>query len=65
MDAAGGSGPAHDAGLGFLDVPAGRLLAPVVAAAAGVGVALVRRAVRPWDDVVDVAVDGLGVAAGG
>jgi hypothetical protein len=65
VGAAGGRGPAQHAGFGLLSLPAGGLLAAVVAAAAGVGVALVGGAVGVGNDVVDVAVDGLGAAAGG
>ena len=61
----GGGGPAGDAGFCFLDVPAGGLLAAVVAAAGWVQVALAGGPLGVGDGVVEVAVDGLGAAAGG
>jgi hypothetical protein len=63
--AAVGEGPAGDAWLGLLDVPAGGLLGAMVASAFRAEVALVGRAVGPGCGVVEVAVDGLGAAAGG
>ena len=65
MGAAGGEGPAEDAGLGLLDVPAGGLLGAVVGAAFGAEVALVGGALGVGGGVVEVGVDGLGLAAGG
>ena len=62
--AAGRGGPAHDAGLGFLDVPPGGLLAAMMPAAERMQTALAGGAVGVGDDVVEVAVDGLPVAAG-
>jgi hypothetical protein len=47
------------------DVPAGCLLGPVVAAALGVEIALAGGAVGVGDRVVEVAVEGLGVAGRG
>src|ERR1700678_3471108 len=60
-----GEGPTDDAGLGLLHVPARRLLAAMVPSALRSEVALVGRAVGPGGGVILVAVDGLGVAAGG
>ena len=60
-----GEGPADDAGFGLLDLPAGGLFAAMVPSAFRAEVALVGRAVGPGGGVVLVAVDGLGVAAGG
>src|SRR5580698_9591489 len=60
-----GGGPAHDAGLGLLEFPAGGVLGVVVAFAQGAEVALAGRAGGVGDCVVDLAGDGLGAAAGG
>jgi hypothetical protein len=60
-----GEGPTDDAGLGLLHLPAGGLLAAMVPSALRSEVALVGRAVGPGGGVILVAVDGLGVAAGG
>ncbi len=65
VGAAGRGGPADDAGLCFLDVPAGGLLAAVVASARGVQIALAGGPFGVWDDMVEVAVHGLGAAAAG
>ena len=62
--AAGGCGPVHDAGLGLGEPPAGGLLASVVATAGGGQVALAGDAGGVGEGVVEVAVDGLGAAAG-
>ena len=51
--------------MGLLDVPAGGLFAAMVPSAFGAEVALIGRAVRIGGRVVEVAVDGLGAAAGG
>jgi hypothetical protein len=61
---AGGGGPAHDAGLGLLEFPAGGVLGVVVAFAGGGEVSLAGRPGRVRDGVVDLAGDGLGAAAG-
>jgi hypothetical protein len=60
-----GEGPAHDAWLKLLDLPAGCLLGTVVTSALRAEVALVGWAVGPGGCVVLVAVDRLSVAAGG
>ena len=65
MGAGVGEGPADDAGFGLLDLPAWGLFAAMVPSAFRAEVALVGRAVGPGGGVVLVAVDGLGVAAGG
>ena len=65
VGAAGGEGPAEEARLGLLGLPAGGLLRAVVGAALGAEVALVGGALRVGRGVVEVGVDGLGLAAGG
>ena len=65
VSAAGRGRPHDSAGVGLGDVPARGLLDPVMTAALRVEVALVGGAVRVGDGVVEVAVDGLGVAGGG
>ena len=65
VGAAAGEGPTDDAGFGLLDVPAGGLFAAMVPSAFWSEIALIGRAVGPGGGVVSVAVDGLGVAAGG
>ena len=62
--AAGWCGPVHDAGLGLAELPAGCLLAPVVAAAGGGEVALAGDAGGVGEGVVEVAERGVGAAAG-
>jgi hypothetical protein len=65
VGAAAGEGPTDDAGFGLLDVPAGGLFAAMVPSAFRSEVALIGRSAGPRGGVVLVAVDGLGVAAGG
>src|ERR1700678_2763221 len=65
VGAAVGQRPAGGAGLGLLDVPAGCLLGAVVASAFGAEVALAAGAFGVGLGVVEVAVDGLGVAPRG
>jgi hypothetical protein len=65
VGAAVGERPANDAGFGLFDFPAGCLLAAMVPSAFRAEVALAGLAVGVGDGVVEVAVDGLGVAAGG
>ena len=65
MAASIGQRPAGGAGLGLLHLPARRLLGPMVASAFGAEVALVGGTLGVGDCVVQVAVDGLSVAAGG
>ena len=62
---AGGGGPAHDAGLGLLEFPAGCVLGVVVPLTERAEVALAGGAGRVGDGVVDLGGDGLGAAAGG
>src|ERR1700733_12488133 len=62
--ASGGEGPAEDAGLGLLDLPARSLFRAMVSAALGAQVALVGGAFGVRGGVVQVRVDGLGLAAG-
>src|SRR6516225_7023224 len=64
VGAAGGGGPAHDAGLWLAEPPAGRLLAPMVPAADRSQAALTGEPGRVGDAVVQVAEAGLGAAAG-
>ena len=65
MGPAGRGGPAHDARSRFLDIPPGSLLTTMVATAGGVQIAFAGRPFRVGDNVVEVAVDGLGTAARG
>jgi hypothetical protein len=60
-----GEGPADDAGFGLLDLPAGGLFTAMVPSALRAEIALLGRAVGPGGGVILVAVDRLGVAAGG
>src|SRR6516225_12243850 len=62
VGAAGGGGPAHDAGLGLAEFPAGCLLAAVVPT--GRQPALAGAPGRVGQGVVQVAEAGLGAAAG-
>src|SRR5215468_235486 len=62
--ASGGCGPAHDAGLGLFEFPAGGLLDAVVVAAGRGQVALAGEPGRVGDGVVQVGVAGAGAAAG-
>src|SRR6516165_12265874 len=64
VGAAGGGGPAHDAGLGLAEFPAGCLLAAVVPAAQGCQAALAGAPGGVGEGVVQVAEAGLGAAAG-
>src|ERR1700735_323992 len=63
--AAVGEGPSGDASLRLLDAPAGGLFAAMMPSAFRSEVALTGWAVGVGDGVVEVAVDGLGAAAGG
>ena len=64
VGAAGGGGPAHDAGLRLAEFPAGGLLAAVVPAAQRCQPALAGAPGRVGQGVVQVAEAGLGAAAG-
>jgi hypothetical protein len=65
VGAAVGESPADDAWFGLLDSPAACLLGAVVASAFGAEVALAAGSVGVGEGVVEVAVQGLGAAAGG
>jgi EmrB/QacA subfamily drug resistance transporter len=65
VSAARWQGPANDARLRLVHVPAGGLLHLVVPPALGSDVALAAQSVRIGNRVIQVAVDGLGGAAGG
>src|SRR6202034_396674 len=65
VDAVAGEGPPDHAWFGLLDAPARCLLTAMLPSALRSEVALVGGAVGPGGGVVLVAVDGLGVAAGG
>jgi hypothetical protein len=62
--AAGGRGPAHDAGLGLLEFPAGCVLGVMMSLARWAEVVLTGCADGVRDRVVDLGCDGLGTAAG-
>src|SRR6516165_10598198 len=64
VDAPGGVAPAHDAGLGLVEAPAGGLLVAVVVAAGRAQVAFAGRPGGPGDGVVGVGLGGGPVAAG-